>query len=142
MNDDKKIENETDSVENDMKTGAEPNRRRMLMMGAVAASTVVSIRPAMAQSAGSVLNCEIPIPGPHGAGQSVAPDGSLVPRYTEGSFDPYGRRFKARDIQRAFRGRRLRGTSREETRAYTNYIKRLRTGQSGFTCFASIVTKY
>lgn len=117
---------------------AVPNRRRMLMMGAVAASAVVTVRPAIAQSAGSVLNCEIPVPGPHGAGQNIAADGSLVPRDTEGSFTPSGRKYTGEQVKRALRGRRLPGTQYEESRAYTNYIRRLQYGQSGFTCFASL----
>ncbi len=41
-----------------------PSRRTVLVLGAAAASTVVTVRPALAQTAGSVLNCEIPVPGP------------------------------------------------------------------------------
>lgn len=114
------------------------NRRQMLMMGAVAASTIVAVRPAMAQSAGSVLNCTIRIPGPHGTGQNIAPDGTLVPKGTEGSFSPYGRRYNGEQIKRALNGRNLPGLGYEESRAYTNYVKRLQAGQSGFTCFASL----
>ncbi len=141
MSEDKNIDESQDSIENNMKAGAEPNRRRMLMMGAVAATTAVSVRPAMAQTSSSVLTCTVPIPGPHGAGQNVAPDGSLVPRNTPGSFNPYGRRFRGEDLRHAVRGRTLPGTTYQETRAYVKYIKRLRSGQSGFTCFASIQTR-
>jgi len=114
-----------------------PTRRKMLMMGAVAASAVVSVRPAIAQTSGSILNCDIPVPGPHGAGQNIAPDGQLVPRDTDGSFTPSGRRYTGRQVKRALRGRPLPGTSYAESRAYTNYIRRLQAGQSGFTCYAS-----
>ena len=48
---------------------AVPTRRTVLALGAVAASTVVSIRPALAQTAGSVLNCQIPVPAPQMGGQ-------------------------------------------------------------------------
>ena len=37
--------------------GFVPSRRTVLALGAVAASTVVTVRPAFAQAAGSVLNC-------------------------------------------------------------------------------------
>ena len=56
--------------------GFQPSRRTFLYLGAAAASTVVTIRPALAQTAGSVLNCEIPVPGPHAAGNYIAPDGT------------------------------------------------------------------
>lgn len=114
-----------------------PNRRRMLIMGAVATSAVVTVRPAIAQTSGSVLNCDIPVAGSHGYGRNIASDGSLVDPETDGSF--YGGRvYKARDVQRALRGGTLPGTSYEQSRAYVNYIRRLRYGQSGFTCFASL----
>ena len=35
-------------------------------------------------------------------------------------------------------GGSLPGTSYEQSRAYTNYIRRLQSGTSGFTCFASL----
>src|SRR5690606_8267731 len=40
------------------------SRRAVLALGAVAASTVVTVRPALAQAAGSILACQIPVPGP------------------------------------------------------------------------------
>ena len=43
------------AVDKDQKNGI-VTRRRALMMGAVTASAVVSIKPALAQTAGSVLN--------------------------------------------------------------------------------------
>ena len=61
------------SVDKDQKNGI-VTRRRALMMGAVTASAVVSIKPALAQTAGSVLNCEIPVPGNHAAGGYIAPE--------------------------------------------------------------------
>jgi len=130
-----------DNVSQDADTGitGTPNRRKMLMMGAIATSAVVSVRPAIAQSAGSVLSCEIPVAGPHAYGKNIAPDGTLVDKDTEGSFEHYGRRYNARDVRQALRGRRrLPGTNYQQSRAYVNYIRRLRVGQSGFTCFASL----
>ena len=114
------------------------DRRRVLMLGAVGAAAVVSVRPAFAQTAVSVLNCEIPVPGPVDAGKYIAPDGSLVPAGTEGAFPGSPAPFKGEDVRAALQGRSLPGTSYEQNQAYLQYIKRLRAGQSGFTCYASI----
>ncbi|SIN90002.1 hypothetical protein SAMN02745824_2223 [Parasphingorhabdus marina DSM 22363] len=113
-------------------------RRRALMMGAVTASAVVSIKPALAQTAGSVLNCEIPIPGNHAAGGYIAPDGKVVPPDTPGAFPPAYDSFSGEEIRRAMSGRSLPGVSREQSKAYVNYVRRLQSGQSGFTCYASL----
>jgi hypothetical protein len=114
------------------------NRRRALMLGAVTASMVVSVRPALAQAAGSVLNCEIPVPGPHGGGMSIAADGSLVPSHTPGAFVATGQTYTGEQVKAAIGGRSLPGTSYEQSQAYVNYIRRLQYGQSGFTCYASL----
>lgn len=116
----------------------QPTRRRALMLGAIGAASVVSVRPALAQAAGSVLNCEIPVTGPHGAGRNIAADGSLVTPDTPGSFVPSGRTFTGEQVKAAMNGRSLPGTSYDESQAYVKYIKRLQHGQSGFTCFASL----
>ena len=71
------------------KTGAS---RRALMLGAVSASAIVSIRPALAQTSASVMACEIPVPNPGRAGSYIAPDGSVVPAGTKGAFPPPGRK--------------------------------------------------
>lgn len=114
-------------------------RRRILMGGAVAACAIVSIRPAIAQSAASVLNCQIPVPDPGRAGQYVAPDGSLVPAGTQGAFPGSGRPFTGQEVKDALQsGRMLPGTSFEQNRAYLQYIRRLQGGTSGFTCYASL----
>jgi hypothetical protein len=115
-----------------------PTRRRALMMGTVAAAAVVSVRPALAQAAGSVLNCEIPVPGPHGAGMNIAADGQLVTPDTPGSFVATGQKFTGEQVKAAIGGRSLPGTSYEQNQAYVNYIRRLQYGQSGFTCYASL----
>lgn len=115
-----------------------PNRRRMLVMGAVAASAVVSVRPAIAQTAGSVLNCEIPVPDPARSGKYIAADGQVVSPDTPGAFAPPGRDFTGEEVKKALRGRRLPGTSSDQSEAYVNYIRRLQAGQSGFTCYASL----
>ncbi len=113
-------------------------RRRALMLGAVAASTVVSVRPALAQTAGSILNCEIPVAGPHAAGMNIAPDGSLVAPDTPGSFPAHGFKFTGEQVKKAMHGNMLPGTSYEQSQAYVNYIRKLQAGQSGFTCYASL----
>lgn len=112
--------------------------RRKLMLGAAAASAVVTVRPALAQTAGSMLNCEIPVPGPHGTGMNIDAYGNLVPPDTPGSFTATGQKFTGEQVKRAMRGGPLPGTNYEQSRAYVNYIRRLQAGQSGFTCFASL----
>lgn len=112
--------------------------RRALVLGAASASAIVSIKPALAQTAGSVLNCEIPVPDAGRAGNYIAADGSLVPAGTQGAFPPAGRNFKGEEVKQALNGANLPGTTYEQSRAYTNYIRRLQRGTSGFTCFASL----
>ena len=124
---------ETQAENNSPDTG-----RRALMLGAIGASAVLTIRPALAQSAASVLNCQIPVPDPGRAGQYIAADGSLVPPGTAGAFAPSPRPFTGQEVKQAFRGRTLPGTSYTQNQAYLNYIRRLQYGQSGFTCFASL----
>ncbi len=115
-----------------------PTRRRALMLGAAGVATVVSVRPALAQTAGSVLNCEIPVPGPHGTGMNIDAAGKLVAPDTPGSFVATGQKFSGEEVKRALSGQTLPGTSYEQSQAYVNYIRRLQAGQSGFTCFASL----
>ena len=111
----------------------------VLALGAAAASTVVTIRPALAQTAGSVLNCEIPVPGPQAAGQYVATDGSLVPAGTQGAFPPLPRPLKGEEVRQMLAsGRPPAGIDSEAAQAYANYIRRLQAGMSGFTCYASL----
>lgn len=112
--------------------------RRALMLGAASASAIVSIRPALAQTSASVMHCEIPVPDPGRAGNYIAADGTLVPAGTPGAYAPPGMAFKAEDVKRALAGGTLPGTDYESSRAYTNYIRRLQSGTSGFTCFASL----
>jgi len=126
----------SDDTQNDPPKGV--TSRRALMLGAVGASAVVSIRPALAQTAASVVTCEIPVPDPGRAGNYIAADGSLVPPGTAGAFAPAGKAFKGEDVKVALGGGQLPGTSYEQSRAYTNYIRRLQSGTSGFTCFASL----
>lgn len=113
-------------------------RRRVLMLGAVSASAVVSIRPALAQTAGSVLACEIPVPDQARAGSYIAADGTTVAAGTPGAFAPPGHALKGQDVKQALAGGTLPGTDAQASRAYVNYIRRLQRGQGGFTCFASL----
>ena len=115
-----------------------PARRRLLMLGAVGVGAALTIRPALAQTAVSVMNCQIPVPGPSGAGQHINPYGKLVAPGTPGAFPAASRPFTGEEVKAAFRGRSLPGTTRDQSQAYLQYIRRLQAGQSGFTCFASI----
>ncbi len=117
---------------------AVPSRRRMLALGAVGVSAALTIRPAFAQTAVSVMNCQIPVPGPTGAGQFVDTKGNLVPPGTKGAFPGALRPFTGEEVKRAFRGQTLPGATYNQSQAYLQYIRRLQAGQSGFTCFASI----
>lgn len=134
----KKSDNPT---ENAVETSdAIPSRRRMLALGAVGVSAALTIRPAFAQTAVSVMNCQIPVPGPGGAGKFIDTQGKLVPPGTKGAFPGALRPFTGEEVKRAFRGQTLPGTTYNQSQAYLQYIRRLQAGQSGFTCFASITT--
>jgi hypothetical protein len=127
----------SDNPENGML--ANPSRRTVLALGAAAASTVITIRPALAQTAGSVLNCEIPVPGPHAGGQYIAADGTLVAPGTPGSFAPAARPITGEEAKALLQsGRTPPGMDAESAQAYANYIRRLQSGMSGFTCYASL----
>ncbi len=116
-----------------------PTRRTVLAIGAVAASTVVTVRPALAQTAGSVLNCEIPVPAPQAAGSYIAQDGSLVPAGTAGAFPPPPRPITGEEAKILLRGGPTPpGIDSQSAQAYANYIRRLQAGMSGFTCYASL----
>jgi hypothetical protein len=113
-------------------------RRRALMLGAVGVSAVVSIRPALAQTQASVNNCEIPVPDAGRAGSYIDAEGSVVPAGTPGAFPPASLPFKGKDVKTALAGGQLPGTTTEQNQAYVKYIRRLQSGTSGFTCFASL----
>lgn len=112
--------------------------RRALMLGAAGASAVMSVRPALAQTAASISTCQIQVPDAARAGNYIAPDGKVVPAGTKGAFPAAGRPFTGEEVKRALNGGTLPGTEWERSRAYTNYIRRLQQGTSGFTCFASL----
>lgn len=114
------------------------DRRRILRLGAIGASTILTIRPALAATVTSVLHCQIPVPDPAHGGSYVDADGKLVPPGTEGAFAPAGRPFTGEEVRNALNGSTLPGTSSSQSQAYINYIRRLQAGQSGFTCYASL----
>lgn len=122
----------------DGKKGSPDRGRRALMLGVAGASTVLTIKPALAQTTGSVLNCQIPVPDPGRTGMYIAADGATVPANTPGAFPPAMRPFTGEQVKRALRGNTLPGTTYQQSQAYLNYIRRLQVGQSGFTCFASL----
>lgn len=116
-----------------------PVRRKLLLGGgALAAGAIVSVRPALASTAASVLNCEIPVPASGGASSLIAPDGSVVPPGTQGAFPGAPRPFTGEQVKQALRGGRLPGTMPDQNQAYLNYIRRMQQGTSGFTCYASL----
>ena len=115
-----------------------PSRRTVLVLGAAAASTVVTIRPALAQAAGSVLNCEIQVPGPHAAGSYIAPDGTPVAPGTAGAAPPLARALRGEEAKMLLQGSTPPGVNPSSAQAYANYIRRLQAGMSGFTCYASL----
>lgn len=123
-----------------LKDLVQPSRRRLLMMGAATASTIVSVKPAMAQAQVSILNCQIPVPGPHVAGRYFDTEGNLVTPDTPGAIQPPNRTYTGEQIKNALNGSWLDGAQDETSkRAYLKYIDKLQPGQSGFTCYVSIV---
>ena len=108
------------------------------MLGAVGVAASLTVRPAFAQTAVSVMNCQIPVPDAAHAGRAIALDGRVVPAGTRGSVPAAMRPFTGEEVKAALGGRSLPGTTYEQNTAYLNYIRRLRNGQQGFTCYASI----
>jgi len=114
------------------------SRRALLRLGALSAAAVVTIRPAVAQAATSVLTCQIPVPDPTRGGSFIAADGAVVPPGTAGAFAPPGAPLRGQDVKAALRGATYPGKDAATSQAYSNYIRRLQHGQSGFTCYASL----
>ena len=113
-------------------------RRALLKFSAAGASAILTIRPALATTMASVINCQIPVPDPARAGSYIAADGSIVAPGTAGAFPGPGAPLKGQDVKAALAGRTLPGTDPQASQAYINYVRRLQHGQSGFTCFASL----
>ncbi|CAM3019930.1 hypothetical protein [Sphingomonas sp. UMB7805-LC452B] len=121
--------------------------RRMLMLGAAGASTVIAIRPALANTTASVLTCQIPVPGPGNAGKYIDRNGNVVDpgplgplgALFGGPYPPPSRPFTGEEVRDAlYKGVYLPGTTYYSNDAYLKYIKKLSGGQSGYTCFLSI----
>lgn len=129
-----------ESVENGAESGIAggATSRRALMLGAVGASAIVSIRPALASTAVSIVNCQIPVPDPGRSGGWIAADGSVVPTGTAGAFYPPRKPLKGEDVKQALSGGNLPGVEYDRSQAYLNYVRNLHSGTSGFTCFASL----
>jgi hypothetical protein len=133
------MSDETDKPEErNMAIDAATSRRRMLQLGVLGASAVVTIRPALAQTAASVMNCQIPIPDPPRAGQYIAQDGTTVPAGTSGAVPPAPRPVTGEEAKQILSGSTPAGFDPSSTQAYQSYIRRLQQGVSGFTCYASI----
>src|SRR3546814_16361257 len=92
---------------------AVPSRRKMLALGAVGVSAALTIRPAFAQTAVSVMNCEIPVPGATAAGQSIDRAGKLVPQGTTGAVPGAPRGFTGEDGKGACPGQPLPGQTHQ-----------------------------
>lgn len=118
--------------------GTTTDRRHLLRLGGLGVAAVVTIRPAIAQAATSVLTCQIPVPDAGRAGGYIAADGKVVPTGTAGAFPGASTPLKGEDVKAALRGRSFPGTDPSQSQAWTNYIRRLQRGQSGFTCYASL----
>jgi hypothetical protein len=114
------------------------DRRQLLRLGGLGMAAVVTIRPAIAQAATSVLTCQIPVPDAGRAGSYIAADGSVVPTGTAGAFPGSATPLKGEDVKAALGGRSIPGADPAQSQAWTNYIRRLQRGQSGFTCYASL----
>jgi hypothetical protein len=124
------------AIEADKGLGMAAGRRGVLMLGAVAASTVVTIRPALASTAASVMNCKIPIPAQ--SGKYIAADGEVVSPETKGAFRPAPRPVTGTEAKNMMSGASPAGFDPSARQAYVNYIRRLQRGTSGFTCYASL----
>jgi hypothetical protein len=131
-----------DGMKNELEIGPDgvrASRRTVLALGAVAASTVVTIKPALAQTTASVLNCQIPVPAVQNSGSYISADGSLVAPGTPGAFPPAPRALTGEEVKVMLQGGPApAGTDSGSAQAYVNYIRRLQQGMSGFTCYASL----
>lgn len=121
--------------------------RRMLMLGAVGASTVIAVRPALAQTTASVMTCQIAVPGAGNAGKYIDRNGNVVDpgplgplgALVGGPYPPAPRPFTGEEVRAALtKGVYLPGTTYYSNDAYLKYIKKLSGGQAGYTCFLSV----
>ena len=114
------------------------DRRQLLRLGGLGVAAVITIRPAIAQAATSVLTCQIPVPDAGRSGSYIAADGSVVPTGTVGAFPGSATPLKGENVKAALNGGTFPGADPSQSQAWTNYIRRLQRGQSGFTCYASL----
>lgn len=128
-----------DIPDDDAGTPRPDTTRRALLLGAAGAASVLSIRPALAQATGSVMNCTIPVPDPQRAGSYITREGKVVPPGTKNAFPPPGAPLRGEDVRQAMRtGSSLPGVGYDRSRAYLQYVSKLERGNAGFTCFVSI----
>ncbi len=113
-------------------------RRRVLRLGATGAAAVVTIRPALAHTMGSVLNCEIPVPDSGNRSKWIKSDGTLTAAGSWNAYPPSNRNFKGEEVRNVMYGGNLPGTDSGRSNAYMNYIRKLQRGNTGFTCYASL----
>jgi hypothetical protein len=79
------------------------------------------------------------VPSPQAGGQYISADGSLVAPGTPGSYAPAARPITGEEAKALLQnGRTPPGMDSEAAQAYANYIRRLQSGMSGFTCYASL----
>lgn len=134
-------DNDTSASPERLGTGTDTSpkgRRAVLMLGGIAASSVVTIRPALASTAASVLNCQIPIPDGPRAGQYIAENGEVVPPDTKEAVPGAPRPLTGEEAKKMIAGLTPPGVDPQARTAYVNYIRRLQQGTSGFTCYASL----
>ena len=88
------------------------DRRSVLLFGRRRGVDGDHVRPALAQTAGSVLNCEIPVPGPHAAVTYIGQDGAPVAPGTPGAAPPLARPLRGRRRSSVARPDAARGSAR------------------------------
>jgi hypothetical protein len=129
-------------MKNELETGPDgirASRRSVLALGTVAASSIVTIKPALAFTSASIMNCQIPVPAVQNSGSYIAADGSLVAPGTPGAFPPAPRALTGDEVRMMLQGGPApNDIDQGSAQAYVNYIRRLQQGMSGFTCYASL----
>lgn len=117
------------------------SRRAILRLGAVAAPAMLMVKPAMAQTAASVLACEIPLTVP------VNKDGKPVDPTTIRERDiqrgkvfmpPSSGKYFGQEIRDYYNNGSVPNPNPDAFKAHLKYIKNLQMGDQGYTCFVSI----
>jgi len=115
------------------------SRRAMLRIAGLGGAAVVTIRPGIAQAATSVLSCSIPVPDRGNSDKWIKADGQLVSKNANGAFPPPDSPLAGEDVKNSLKyGASYPGHSTAETEAYNAYIRKLTSGQQGYTCYASL----